>query len=130
MQVLLLLLLIVLQTGPLQAAGNHAAHTPLQPFTAVHHSTNIHSPQSRMVRQAINTPPTFDQLHYTVTVVENSRIGTTVDVVQAQDSDEGSLGELTYSMQPDGNNLNVNGANFFTIAPSTGVVTTTGEQIP
>ena len=125
-----MLLLAVLQSRPLQAAVHHAAaHTPLQHFTAVRDLTDTHSPHSRMVRQVINTPPMFDQLHYTASVIENSPIGTEVDTVQAHDSDEGSLGELTYSMQPD-SNRNINSANFFRIAPSTGVITTTGEQSP
>ena len=70
-----------------------------------------------------NTPPTFLKSFYSVEVVENSPVGTVVTVVQASDVDQGTNGDITYSMQLHNNLIS---AEYFVINSTTGEIVTAG----
>ena len=70
-----------------------------------------------------NTQPSFFSSYNTAQVAENSQPGTTVTVVQANDIDSGSNGDLTYTMEPTGNLIS---GTLFEIQTTTGEITTTG----
>ena len=72
-----------------------------------------------------NNPPSFLYSYYSAEVVENSAVGTLVTTVQASDIDEGSAGEITYSMVP---NVNAISGDYFEIHNISGDITTTGER--
>ena len=77
-------------------------------------------PLLRLPRQSgINSPPEFDSLHYTVEVLENSPLGTSVTTVQASDPEQS---QLTYSMASN----DINNQELFSIDPQSGLVTSAG----
>ena len=78
------------------------------------------TPPLRLPRQSgINSPPEFDSLHYTVEVLENSPLGTSVTTVLASDPEQG---QLSYSMT----SSNINNQELFSIDPQSGLVTSAG----
>ena len=81
--------------------------------------------ESHIIGKRDNNPPSFAKSYYSVEVVENSPLGTTVTVVQASDDDQGANGEITYSMEPSENLLS---ADYFQINFTTGEITTTGME--
>ncbi len=119
--------LVTRQAFPLDLAtcvanSNHPAPISLQ---RAPNSLMDHSPPPKLfqrVKRQANNQPEFDDLHYIVSVRENSPLGTIVTTVQANDPDAGSLGEITYTMDP----VNSRSSSLFALHPSTGVVTTTG----
>lgn len=95
------------------------------PSVVLHNSIKMyHLTQKRhVIKKRDNNQPMFLRNYYSVEVVENTALGTTVTVAQASDADQGISGELTYTMQPVSNHIS---ADFFEIRNSSGVITTTG----
>ncbi|XP_053366681.1 protocadherin gamma-C3-like [Clarias gariepinus] len=67
--------------------------------------------------------PVFSEETYTVMLQENAPIGTTVIRLNATDLDDGSNGEIVYSI---GNNLNRKLRELFEISPTTGEIIVKG----
>lgn len=97
----------------------HGVSTKLM-FYSLYSSTAL--PKQHTIVRRDNTPPTFLKSFYSVDVLENSPLGTIVTVVQASDLDEGTDGEVTYSMLP---NNNLISADYFAINDTTGEIVTT-----
>lgn len=101
-----------------QKTSNHPKNSKISHRNNIIHSQPAHK---RWLRQ-VNRRPSFAQLHYTPTVVENSDIGTTVDTITAIDTDEGANGVVMYAMTPD----DEFSRGLFAIDSRSGVITTTG----
>ena len=67
-----------------------------------------------------DNPPTFEQLQYDVSLVENPRIGTVVTTIIANDADLGNYNQIQYSIISD------NPVIPFSIDTSTGTIRVTG----
>ncbi|MED6250273.1 hypothetical protein ATANTOWER_028221, partial [Ataeniobius toweri] len=70
-----------------------------------------------------DNPPVFSQESYTVSLKENSPVGTTVIQVNATDLDEGPNGEVEYSF---GNDVDARSRESFSLNPLTGVIVVAG----
>ncbi|KAK5608977.1 hypothetical protein CRENBAI_017669 [Crenichthys baileyi] len=70
-----------------------------------------------------DNPPVFSQESYTVSLKENSPVGTTVIQVNATDLDEGPNGEVEYSF---GNDVDARIRESFSLNPLTGVIVVAG----
>ncbi|MED6288818.1 hypothetical protein CHARACLAT_030190, partial [Characodon lateralis] len=70
-----------------------------------------------------DNPPVFSQESYTVSLKENSPVGTTVIQVNASDLDEGPNGEVEYSF---GNDVDARTRESFSLNPLTGVIVVAG----
>ncbi|XP_060602144.1 cadherin-23-like isoform X2 [Ruditapes philippinarum] len=66
--------------------------------------------------------PTLTAISNTVSVTEESASGTSVDVVNATDTDHGVDGEIIYSIS----SVTNSGAALFTVDPTSGVISTSG----
>uniref|UniRef100_A0A096M8N2 Protocadherin 2 alpha a 15 n=1 Tax=Poecilia formosa TaxID=48698 RepID=A0A096M8N2_POEFO len=75
------------------------------------------------VSDANDNPPVFSQESYTVSLKENSPVGTTVIQVSATDLDEGSNGQVEYSF---GNDVDAQVRERFNINRETGVIVVSG----
>lgn len=87
--------------------GAHTAST-----TVVIEVTNINE-----------SPPVFAQTDETVFFLENSALGTSIDMVNATDADDGVDGEVTYTIA----SITNNGNGKFTVDPTSGLVELTGS---
>ena len=67
-------------------------------------------------------PPTLNPMSIAVSIPENSNLGTSVDLVTATDADDGTDGDITFTMTTVTNN----GAGKFTVNPTTGLVSLAG----
>lgn len=111
--------LVILQSFPMDlstcaAISDSTAHISLQSLDAITHTTNVVGLHQQVRRQA---PPQFGYSDYTVSVRENSPVGTMVTTVQASGS-----GAIIYTMTP----MNPLSVLLFSLDTSTGVITTTG----
>ncbi|MED6288817.1 hypothetical protein CHARACLAT_030189 [Characodon lateralis] len=70
-----------------------------------------------------DNPPVFSQESYTVSLKENSPVGTTVIQVNASDLDEGPNGEVMYLLS---NHMEARVLERFSLNPMTGVIVVTG----
>ncbi|XP_064182003.1 protocadherin beta-16-like isoform X30 [Anguilla rostrata] len=88
--------------------------TPQRSGTVVIHVT---------VLDANDNIPVFSQAVYTVSLPENSPLGTVVVTVSANDADEGANGEVTYEFSRTSDNA----GKLFTIDHNTGTITLIGQ---
>ena len=97
----------------------------IAPFDSNEEKSRLHgiAAEYRIFRRDENTQPSFFSSYNTAQVAENSQPGTTVTVVQANDIDSGSNGDLTYIMEPAENLIS---GTLFEIQTTTGEITTTG----
>ena len=76
----------------------------------------------RRFRRAIQfSPPRFSSTDLTAPVSEDARVGTTVTTIQAQDTNNGYAGKITYRMAA---NQNLLSQTFFSINSDTGLIKT------
>lgn len=122
-------------TGPSQFSKHPR---PLRSTDSIHAATdnNIHglggrdiqltssAVQHRVPRQASNRPPRFAQEQYVVGVAENSLPETVVTTVLAIEEDEGSNGQLSYSMS----STDQISETLFEIESATGIIRTRGKK--
>ena len=77
---------------------------------------------ARRFRRAIHlSPPRFSSDHLTADVSEDAIVGTSVTTIQAQDTNNGNAGKITYQMSA---NQNLLSQRFFSINPDTGLIKT------
>ncbi|XP_037531491.1 protocadherin gamma-A11-like, partial [Nematolebias whitei] len=71
-----------------------------------------------------DNPPVFSQESYSVSLKENSPVGTTVIQINATDPDEGSNGDVFYSF---GKDVEPRARALFSLNPETGVIVVAGN---
>ena len=86
------------------------------------HGFMDNQPKQRLRRQAVNTPPQFDQRLYVKNVPEEQGPGFVIDTITATDPDPGDAGRISYTLLAtrDGRSQNM-----FAIDPASGQLTTT-----
>ncbi|KAL3853598.1 hypothetical protein ACJMK2_017132 [Sinanodonta woodiana] len=89
----------------------------------VHAGTNLLGPKMPVrVKREINNNPQFDNVSYTVSVMEGLAPGYLVTTITATDSDIGQNGILTYTLRP---NFDDRSADMFEMNPTSGIIKTT-----
>ena len=113
--------LILTEALPLHLMSCTRGHTQplsLRPLAPLFPPSD--APLLRLPRQSgVNSPPEFDRLHYTVEVLENSPLDTSVTTVQASDPEQS---QLTYSMTSN----DISNQELFSIDRQSGLVTSAG----